>query len=300
MSRHDEPPQIRLFPYTNPLKTENWDVFFKEITQEPGIYRMYNNEKELLYVGKAKNLRKRLQSYRYVHPDRSSSKTVRLIHKIDFIEIQTTHSEAEALKLENRWLRDVKPPFNSANTRHEKYIFVGADFDSNAQQWNLEWTMREEMVTKPLKLGAFKGISPTFRFLMAIQRGLWMLSDSKKKTPALNLPWLLQRRKPVQKIILPSATASWTDELFFLLLTGKTDEWIDWLESALETICTTNFSRRYSIQIIEDCRNFYHRYLRRQHLLVSTLKLKESTIPQDKIDDLLVDFTFGKNAIREA
>jgi hypothetical protein len=48
------------------------------------------------------------------------------------------------------------------------------------------------------------------------------------------------------------------------------------------------------MRIVEDCRHFYTRYLRRQHLLISTLKIKESVIPQDKIDDLLVDFAFSE------
>jgi len=294
MSRHDEPPQIRLFPYHNPLKAEKWDGFFNEITKKPGIYRMYNAENVILYVGKAKNLHKRLQSYRYVHLDRSSSKTVRLIHHINFIEIQTTETESDALKLENKWLREIKPPFNSANTRHEKYLFIGVNFNAEQNRWSMEWTMREEVITKSLKLGAFKGIGPSYQFLMAVQRGCWMLSDSSKNSHSLNLPWLLQRRKPAQKIELPIMEKELADELFFLLLTGKSDEWIDWLESELSKICESNFSCRYAMRIVEDCRHFYTRYLRRQHLLISTLKIKESVIPQDKIDDLLVDFAFSE------
>lgn len=299
MSRHDEPPQIRLFPYHNPLKSDYWDMFYKQITQEPGIYRMYDEQKELLYVGKAKNLRKRLQSYRYVHPDTSSSKTVRLIHKIHFIEIQKTENEAEALKLENKWLREIKPPFNSANTRHEKYLFIGVDFDSNQQKWTLRWTMRQETIKSPLTLGAFKGIGPSYRFLMAVQRGLWMISDSENQSISLNLPWLMQRKKPAQKIELPKMEEDFVNELFFLFLTGKSDEWVDWLEIRLSEICESNFNRRYAMRVIEDGRHFYTRYLRRQHLLVSTLKWQEKSIPQDKIDDLLVDFAFGTEPILE-
>ncbi|GEM_PF-2202272 len=79
----------------------------------------------ILYVGKSKNLRQRLGSYRYVHPDRDSRKTVRLVHSVEHITFEECTDETAALLRENELLREHRPLFNRLNIRPEAHGYIG-------------------------------------------------------------------------------------------------------------------------------------------------------------------------------
>ncbi len=104
--------------------------FLKNLTSKPGIYRMLDVEQVVIYVGKAKNLKKRLTSYfrkRVDHP-----KTRRLVTQIAAIEVVITHTEGEALLLENNLIKELKPRYNILlrDDKSYPYIFLstGDDF----------------------------------------------------------------------------------------------------------------------------------------------------------------------------
>ncbi len=97
------------------------------MTQLPGVYRMLGKDGELLYVGKAKNLKNRVSSYfvkTIEHP-----KTQALVARIYDIETLVTRSETEALLLEQNLIKQHRPPYNIM-LRDDKsyvYIFVSSD-----------------------------------------------------------------------------------------------------------------------------------------------------------------------------
>ena len=97
------------------------------MTTLPGIYRMLGKDGELLYVGKAKNLKNRISSYfvkTIEHP-----KTQALVSRIYDIETLVVRSETEALLLEQNLIKQHRPPYN-VMLRDDKsyiYIFVSAD-----------------------------------------------------------------------------------------------------------------------------------------------------------------------------
>lgn len=117
--------QLRLLPVPRPLTDRLGRAFFLSIPKLPGIYRMYDEEGVLLYVGKSVCLRDRLNSYRHVHPDRDSRKTVRLVHRVRRIEWSVCGTHDEALLMENELLRTLRPPFNRMNTWPNACLYVG-------------------------------------------------------------------------------------------------------------------------------------------------------------------------------
>ena len=92
------------------------------IPVEPGIYKYYNNENELLYVGKAKSLRKRVSSYfskTYV-----GYKTHELVKRIHHIEFTIVDSEQDAFLLENALIKEYKPKYNIELKDDKTYPFI--------------------------------------------------------------------------------------------------------------------------------------------------------------------------------
>ena len=111
----------------NEKARENIEKILANMTTLPGIYRMLGKEGELLYVGKAKNLKNRVSSYfvkTIEHP-----KTQALVARIYDIETLVVRSETEALLLEQNLIKLHRPPYNIM-LRDDKsyvYIFVSSD-----------------------------------------------------------------------------------------------------------------------------------------------------------------------------
>ena len=96
---------------------------FKQITTDPGIYVMKDSRGEVLYVGKAKNIRKRLASY-WAAPAGQSIKTKTLVGKIANVETVAVRSEVEALVLENEFIKQHRPPFNVVMRDDKSYLYI--------------------------------------------------------------------------------------------------------------------------------------------------------------------------------
>jgi excinuclease ABC subunit C len=98
--------------------------FLASVPAQPGVYRMFNQAEQVIYVGKAKDLKKRLSSYFRQQLD--SIKTRALVAQIANIEITATHSETEALILENNLIKQFMPKYNVLlrDDKSYPYIFI--------------------------------------------------------------------------------------------------------------------------------------------------------------------------------
>ena len=81
------------------------------LPHSPGVYRYYDSEGKVIYVGKAKDLFKRVHQY-FVPPERLNAKTRILVSKIADVQYSVVDTEADALLLENNLIKQYKPKYN--------------------------------------------------------------------------------------------------------------------------------------------------------------------------------------------
>jgi excinuclease ABC subunit C len=102
-------------------------AFLSTVTSQPGVSRMYDATGTVIYVGKAKDLKKRLASY--FRQQVSSRKTETLVKNIAQIDVTVTHTETEALLLEHNYIKLYQPRYNVLLRDDKSYplIFLSAD-----------------------------------------------------------------------------------------------------------------------------------------------------------------------------
>ena len=90
--------------------SNNTNVILKTIPEQPGVYQFLNKDKKIIYVGKAKNLKKRVKSY--FQKSIKSRKTINLVKNTSSIEHVVVQSESDALLLENSLIKKNQPKYN--------------------------------------------------------------------------------------------------------------------------------------------------------------------------------------------
>ena len=105
-----------------PEPTFDHKHFLKNLTRRPGVYQMLGEKGEVIYVGKARNLKNRVGSY--FRGSGLTSKTLAMVNKIHEIDITVTRGETEALLLEQNLIKAHRPPYNIQLRDDKSYPYI--------------------------------------------------------------------------------------------------------------------------------------------------------------------------------
>lgn len=284
--------QQRLFEHYNPIEERMGTAFFEDLPTDSGIYKMYGRTDELLYVGKAKNLRTRLFTYRRAKMGTTRRKTVRLIRMTHRIELTICDSEKEALLLENKLIREHQPEFNYAKKKPETYYFIGMNKKPGALAFSLQMHQPED----ELVFGAFKGHRVIRKSLGGLIRILYILEHQVDSV--FELPSVLTRKLTPMRYELPvdwggqTLETAWPATLNYF--EGCSMELLD----AITTMCKDrglleSFAGAMILDDLEAMKWFYERCSRRNYQIQQQLGLDSPLIPQRKLDDYLIEWAFA-------
>src|SRR5246127_5054187 len=164
--------------------------YLKTLPDQPGVYRMLNAAGDVLYVGKAKSLKKRVSSYARggVHTDRLT----RMVAETTEMLFVTTASESEALLLESNLIKQLKPRYNVSYRDDKSFPNILLREDHPFPQLLKHRGARN---TKGVYFGPFASAGAVNRTLSALQRAFLLRSRSAAVLEAPARPCLLSQIK---------------------------------------------------------------------------------------------------------
>ena len=240
-------PQTLLFPDPKPLVERLGKQFFSGLPRRPGVYLMRDARENVLYIGKAKDLRQRLNYYRTANPDRMPKRHLRLLRQVVRIEWKLCSDETAALAKEAELLRTMRPQFNRAGvwpTAPQGVLWRLQDGKLSlkiAAAAEPDWQM----------LGPIKGA----RWLrLSLARLLWLATRPAQGIRGLPVGWHAGRIEPLAVIPI-NETAARLEPLLLTLNAGNAGTLVCWIRAQTAGRLTT-FEQVWLATELADLDNF--------------------------------------------
>lgn len=208
-----------LFAPEKPLVKRLGKRFFRKVPKQAGVYKMRDARNNIVYVGKAKNLRQRLRSYRVANPERLGRRHLRLLQQVTRIEFDLCPNESAALKHEARLIRELKPKFNRAGVWQGKPRFLVWRFAERS----LEFSVHEIPLAGWERFGSLGAYAPRLRAVLV--RLLWLAMKPGRSFHQMPPGWSQGRMgdrveidcgRQTEEVRAALANAFWGDPALFM------------------------------------------------------------------------------------
>src|SRR6202012_808298 len=212
---------------TRPLKgAERIAAYLKTLPDQPGVYRMLNAAGDVLYVGKAKSLKKRVSSYARgaVH----SGRLTRMVAETAEMLFVTTASETEALLLESNLIKQLKPRYNVSYRDDKSFPNILLREDHPFPQLLKH---RGARTAKGAYFGPFASAGAVTRTLNTLQRAFLLRSCSDSVFAARTRPCLLFQ---IKRCSAPCVGR--VDETGYRELVGEAEDFLHGRSRAVQNI----------------------------------------------------------------
>lgn len=215
-----------LFAPQKPLVKRLGKKFFKKIPKKPGVYKMKDAQGEIVYVGKAKDLKQRLSSYRVANPERMGRRHLRLLNQVTHIEFDLCANETAAVKYEAKLIRELKPKFNRAGVWQGKTQFLVWRYTERA----IEFSVQELPAVGWERFGNLGAYANRIKCVLV--RLIWLAMNSEKSFVQMQLGWMQNRMNEVVKLeCRVKELRSMLNEAFW----GNSGVFLNWLVIRINT-----------------------------------------------------------------
>ncbi len=221
--------------------TENLQILPENLPSDSGVYFMKDQEGNILYIGKAKNLKKRVKSY-FISSPKRTPRTALMVSQIRDIEFIVTDTEAEALALEANLIKQHQPHFNVLLKDDKKYPYVCITWSDIyprifiTRKRRLSSKFDHKVMLRDRYYGPYVDSGRLRETLDIIKRTFPLRQRSKplyKDRPCLNYD-IGKCPGVCQNLITPQDYGEIVNKIAFIFQ-GRTDELIKQLQTQMET-----------------------------------------------------------------
>ena len=256
----------------------------KALPTRPGVYQFKNDKDKVIYIGKARNLRSRVQSY--FHGSTANAKTIALVKKIKDVELVVTDSEIEALVLESNLIKELKPRYNIDLKDDKSFPFIKVTNEPYPQVYSTRRVIQDGSKyfgpytsVKSMK-SSLRMINQIFK-IRSCKYDINELTISKKKYK-LCLDYHINKCDgPCEGLISESEYNEMVQEVI-KLLRGKTDDLIKELETKMQRA-----SSELDFEKAADIRDKLEQ--------LKTISLKQKIVSNDFIDRDVLSVAYDGN-----
>lgn len=210
----------------------------RRLPYKPGVYLMKDRFGTVLYVGKAKQLKKRVSTY--FQPSRKRqiaqpkiASMIELIYDVEVIEVK---SETEALLLEGRLIKQFKPKYNTDFTDNKQFLLVRVDLQSELPRFRLTRNRKEDG-SRYFGPFAHAGLLRKTLAEMRVKFGILLAEGKPERLPDGRWRRYDDARAEIYHATEPITTQAYREQVEAAceFLDGKARDWIDELKERMKT-----------------------------------------------------------------
>jgi excinuclease ABC subunit C len=267
--------------------------FISGLPTSPGIYRIFNSAEELIYVGKAKNLRRRLGQYRNAKRRKKHSKMRSIVKEAVRVSVELYPTDLAACLAEAKIIQELRPKWNVAGAFYFLYPMIGIDYRGGVLHL-LYTTEPEAIPAETLKEFSLHG---AFRSRFLTGNGFFALMELLEYIGHRNRAAKLS--KHTYRYAFRQMSEEWKQELE-LLFKGESSAAFERLVLALVENAAARRKPKKIQLLLNDIKRFWRHEAQLLHRVRSRVGNPTYPIPQKQRDILFLEHRFARAEARSS
>jgi len=289
MSKQNKKTSEKLFQFPNPLEQKVDATFLSSVPGSPGVYYLENPKGKVVYVGKARNLRSRLERYRKASPLEVTGRQRKILFETNAIRWESCTDVTEARRKQTAAAGALMPPLNPKPLTPEKYRFVHLKFKAYNKRLHMKLVpdpTEIEETDESKVYGAFDDKGALRLVMGSVLRILWFTSEAEKKaTNFLAAPApLFARRTPLEYSVRIEERRFFQLQTYFSGIRG-----LHFVQELSEHLLPKLSERSFHFEVLlgdfERLVDFYDKTLSYQRRLSRFHKLGKNSVSSEKKED---------------